>query len=246
MKSREFYGPDAILSEFPSTADECFYASLEGAYFKAEMNQARRDKRIGVPVSHDPTRPVHTAWDLGLDGALAIIFFQTDGVRHRIIDCAKGETAGLSDGIRILEEKNAARSFSFGKHYGPHDLETRDFSNMSGVTAQTRKEVAAEHGIDFIVVPRVGDKSDAIEAARRFLSSCWICSEYAGDLVEALDNYTRSWNRTTMQWMATPAKNGYDHFSDALQQASMGLQPDFVSRRDQFAVGKRKGSHWSS
>ena len=164
---------------------------------------------------------------------------------HRIIDCAKGESAGLSDGIRILKEKNATRSFIYSKHYGPHDLETRDFSNMSGVTAQTRKEVAYDHGVDFIVVPRVGDKNDAIEAGRRFISSCWFCSEYASALVEALDSYSRAWNKTTMQWMSTPLKNGADHFADATQQAAMGLQPDFVSRREQFTNGKRKGSHWS-
>lgn len=249
VKSREFYGPDAILSEFPSTAEECFFSSLEGAYFKREMNEARRDGRIGKPVPHDTTRPTHTAWDLGNDGALAIVFFQTDGVRHRIIDCARGESAGLSDGIRILKEKNATRGLVFGKHYAPHDIEVRDFSNMSGVTAQTRKEVAAEHGVDFIVVPRVGDKADAIEAGRRFLNSCWFDVDHAdgpGSIVEALQNYSRAWNKSTAQWMATPAKNGYDHFADAFMQAAMGLQPDHVSRRDQFTNGKRKGSHWAS
>ena len=245
VKTREFYGPDAILSEFPSSADECFFASLEGAYFKNEMNNARRDKRIGQPVSHDPTRPVHTGLDLGLDGNMAIIFFQTDGVRHRFIDFAKGESSGLSDFIRIIKEKSQTRQFSYGRHYAPHDVETRDWSNMSGVTAQTRKEVAADHGIDFTVVGRVSDKSDSIESARRMISSSWFCSEYAGGLVEALDLYTRGWNKTTAQWMASPAKNGYDHAADAFQQISMGLQPDPIVRRDQFGA-KRKGSHWSS
>jgi hypothetical protein len=66
VKTREFLGPDSMMkAEHPSTPDECFFASLEGAYFKTEMNLARRDKRIGLPVPHDPTRPVHTYWDLG-------------------------------------------------------------------------------------------------------------------------------------------------------------------------------------
>lgn len=244
-KQRETLGPDDIKSEEPSTIDECFFASLEGAYFKNEMNQARRDKRIGLPVPYDDSRPVHTGWDLGLDGALALIFFQTDGVRHRFIDFARGESAGLSDGLRILKDKNETRKFRYGKHYGPHDLETRDWSNMGGVTAQTRKEVAAENGVDFIVVPRVGDKSDSIEAARRLINSSWFCSEYCGSLVEAMDAYSRSWNKTTMQWIGTPAKNGSDHPADAYQQIAMGLQPDRVYKRDQIG-GKPKGSHWSS
>jgi hypothetical protein len=48
----------------------------------------------------------------------------------------------------------------------------------------------------------VGDKADSIEAGRRLINNSWFCSEYAGDLVECLDNYTRAWNKTTMQWMA--------------------------------------------
>jgi hypothetical protein len=243
VKVRETLGPDDMKSEHPSTPDECFYASLEGAYWKNEMNAARRDKRIGYPVPYDDSRPVHTYWDLGMDGNMAIGFMQTDGVRHRHIDFARGESAGLSDGLRILKQKSETRGFRYGKHYGPHDLNTRDWSNMTGVTAQSRKEVAAEHGVDFIVVDRVGDKADSIEAGRRFINNSWFCSEYCGDLVECCDNYTRAWNKTTLQWMATPAKNGFDHGADALQQIAMGMQPDVVYRRDQ--LGKRKGSHWS-
>jgi len=245
-KTRELLGPDDMKSENPSIPDECFFASLDGAYFKNEMNQARRDRRIGYPVPHDSTMPVHTFWDLGMDGNMAIGFLQTDGVRHRVIDFARGETAGLSDGIRILREKNLSRGFIYGKHYGPHDLETRDWSNMSGVTAKSRKEVAAEHGIDFIVVDRVGDKADSIEAGRRLINQSWFCAEHAGGLVECLDNYTRRWNKTTMQWMGEPAKNGFDHGADAWQQIAMGLQPDVVRRRDQMMGGKRRGSQWSA
>lgn len=244
VKQREILGPDDIRSEEPSTADECFFASLEGAYFKTEMNQARREKRIGLPVPYDPTRPVNTSVDLGLDGNLALIFFQTDGVRHRIIDCARGESSGLPDFIRIVKDKAITRGFIYNSHFGPHDLDTRDFSNMNMV-AQTRKEVAAEHGINFTVVPRVSDKGDAIEAGRRFINSCWFCVDHTGPLVEALDSYTRGWNKSTMQWMSTPAKNGSDHFADTIQGAAMALRPDVVHRRDQ-AIGRRKGSHWSS
>ena len=110
----------------------------------------------------------------------------------------------------------------------------------------TRKEVAAEHGIDFTVVDRVSDKSNSIEAARRFINSSWFDVDHASGLVEALDNYSRAWNRTTMQWMAAPAKNGFDHASDAFQQIAMGMIPDVVRRKDQLASGKRKGSHWST
>lgn len=245
VKTREFLGPDDMKSEHPSTPDECFFASLEGAYFKDEMNRARRDGRVGKPVPYDSSRPVHTYWDLGLDGNMAIGFMQTDGVRHRHIDFARGEHSGLKEGIKIIKEKAETRGFVYGKHYGPHDLKTREWGDMEGVTARSRKEIAAEHGIDFIVVSKVADKQDSIEAARRLIATSYFCSEYAGDLVECLDNYTKMWNKTTMQWMALPAKNGFDHGADAFQQIAMGLQPDVVHRRDQIPT-RRKGSHWSA
>lgn len=244
-KTREFLGPDEMRSEHPSSPDECFYASLEGAYFKEEMNAARRDGRIGKPVPYDNTRPVHTFWDLGMDGNMAIGFMQTDGVRHRAIDFAKGEHSGLSEGIKIVKDKNATRGFVYGQHYGPHDLDTRDWSNMSEVTAKSRKEVAAEYGINFTVMPRVSDKQDAIDAARRMIASTWFCSDYAGGLVECLDNYTRGWNKLTSQWLPTPAKNGFDHGADAYMQIAMGLSVD-DSTRGRHKPFKKKGSFWSN
>jgi len=248
VKTREFLGPDDMKAEQPSTPAECFFASLEGAYFKTEMNQARRDGRVGKPVPYDNSRPVHTYWDLGNDGNMFIGFFQTDGIRHRHIDAARGETAGLGDGLRILQEKAMTRGFRYGKHYGPHDLQVRDWTSMKAgqITAPTRKEVAADHGVEFLVVPRVGDKADAIEAGRRFINSSWFCSEYAGELVECLDNYTRKWDKNNSRWLGEPAKNGFDHGADAYMQAAMGLQPDVVHRRDTFFREKRKGSHWSA
>lgn len=244
VKQREFLGPSDILSEEPSTIDECFFASLEGSYFKTEMNQARKDGRVGKPVPYDSTRPVHTSVDLGNDENMFISFFQTDGVRHRFIDSARGENSGLSDFIRILKEKNATRGFVYSKHYAGHDMDHKDWSNMGGVTAQTRKEVAAEYGIDFIVVPRVGDKLDSIEAARRLINSSWFCSDHAQLLVECLDSYQKKWNKSTLQWAGEPAKNGFDHGADSYQNIAMMLQPDIVSHRDAFSSGKRKGSQW--
>jgi hypothetical protein len=85
----EEQGPDDMKSEFPSHIEECFYSSLEGAYFKREMTKARDDKRIGLPVPYDPSRLVNTFWDIGMDDENCIWFHQTDGVRHRLIDFYK-------------------------------------------------------------------------------------------------------------------------------------------------------------
>jgi hypothetical protein len=92
-KMFEEQGPDDMKSEYPSCIEECFYSSLEGSHFKRELAKARDDKRIGLPLPHDPSRPVNTFWDIGMDDENCIWFNQTDGVRHRLIDfyCNSGE-----------------------------------------------------------------------------------------------------------------------------------------------------------
>jgi hypothetical protein len=100
-------GPDDMKSEFPSCIEECFYASLEGSFFKREMSRARDDKRIGRPLPYDPSRPVNTFWDIGMDDENCIWFHQTDGVRHRLIDFYMNSGEGLPHYVQVLEAKNA-------------------------------------------------------------------------------------------------------------------------------------------
>jgi hypothetical protein len=56
----EEQGPDDMRSEYPSCIEEAFFSSLEGSFFKREMGKARDDKRIGLPLPFDPSRPVNT------------------------------------------------------------------------------------------------------------------------------------------------------------------------------------------
>lgn len=241
-KEYERLGPDDIKSEHPSVPEEAFYASLEGAYYKAEMSLARRSGRVGHEIPYDPTRPVDTFWDIGMDDENFVGFRQTDGVRNRVIDAVRWSGSGISGGVKLLREKHEQRGFVYGKHYGPHDLEVHDWSQF---TAQSRKEVAASFGINFIVVPRVVDKADAIEAGRRLINSTWFCAKHAGALVDALDNYTKAWNKSTSSWMDKPQKNGADHGADSWQQLAMGAQPDAVPGRGNVRPRERRGSQWA-
>jgi hypothetical protein len=91
----EEQGPDDMKSEYPSCIEECFHSSLEGSYFKRELQRARDDKRIGLPLPYDPSRLVQTFWDIGMDDENCIWFHQTDGVRHRLIDFYSNSGEGL-------------------------------------------------------------------------------------------------------------------------------------------------------
>lgn len=220
-------GPDDMKSEFPSCIDECFYSSLEGSYFKREMTKARDEKRIGLPLPYDPSRPVNTFWDIGMDDENCIWFHQTDGVRHRLIDFYKNSGEGLPHYVQVLQEKQRQRNFIYGKHYGPHDLAVREWTSQS---AKPRFIIAKELGIDFTVVPRIEDKADAIEAARRFLQTTWIDSIHCGEGVKCLDNFRKKWNEKLATWSSDPVHDWSSHGADALMTGAVGLIPDRVRR----------------
>ena len=52
-----------MKSENPSTFDEAFENTIEGAYYEKQLTLVRQQNRI-CKVNYDPTLLVHTAWDL--------------------------------------------------------------------------------------------------------------------------------------------------------------------------------------
>lgn len=243
-------GPDKCREEYPSTVEELFFASVEGAYFKREMSAARATGRVGKEVPHDPTRGVYTSLDIGVDGGMFLIFWQTDGVRHRCIDCLEDEdhTGSIQLYASWLDQKRVERGFRYTKHYTPHDMAARDFSS----NGKARLEIARELlpvGSQIEVVAQVPAKADSIETARRFLANCWFDEVHAKRVVECLDNYQKKWNKATQQWSSEPLKNGYDHGADAFQNAAGGWSPDPETRAPRSGRVRSRppgASSWSS
>jgi hypothetical protein len=234
-------GPDAVKEEFPTVSEETFFNSLLGAYWKAELSKARQDGRIGKPLPFDPTRRVNTFMDIGED-CTAVIFHQTDGVRHRFIDYWEENGSSLQRMITMLDEKKAQRGFSYDRHYAPHDIENRDWGNNS----QTRKATAMDLGYKLDAVPRVQVKADSIEAARRMLNLSYFDSEHCGLLVERLDNYRRRWNKALGVFMAEHVHDAASHPADALQQGAMGLAPEKPEEDRHRRRERPKRSAWGA
>lgn len=238
-------GEDDMKSEFPSHIGETFFNSLEGTWFKKEMQKAREERRVGYPIPHDPSRPVNTFWDIGvneLSDQNGIIFHQSDGVRHRLIDYYENAGEGIQHYAKEVKRIGEARGFTFGVHYGPHDVERREW----GSNAEDRVAIAARLGIKFEVVPRVLDKEDAIEAARAMLGLTWIDSEHCQRLVDSFDNYRKVWNKLLAQWTKKPLHNWASTGADCLMTGACGLKPEKVPSASRAGKEKRRGSHWSN
>lgn len=239
-KSKQI-GPDDMFREYPSYPDEAFFAAVQGAYFAQVMTRLRTDRRIGK-VPHDTGRPVHTAWDIGVDDNTSIWFFQSHGSLIHLIDYHEAAGEGVDYYARVVRDKAADRGFMYGTHYGPHDLDNSQWV-MPG--AESTADVARRLGIDFQIVPRIPEKQMAIEAARQWLGQCWIDEEHCAQGIKCLDNYRKEWDERRATYKSTPHHDWASHGADALMTGACGHAPDTVpANNDRYA--RRRGSRNSA
>jgi hypothetical protein len=133
IKKAEEQGED-MKREYPSTPEEAFEASIEGAYFATEMRKMREQGRIcRIPILNVP---VDVFWDLGVGDAMTMAFKQRSGAEERIIDYYENSGEGFEHYARVLNEKK----YIYGRHYFPHDGDQRSL----GLVAKTKREWALE------------------------------------------------------------------------------------------------------
>jgi hypothetical protein len=198
---------DDMKREYPSTPEEAFFASIQGAYFKTEMQEARRTGRI-TKVPYDKSFPVDTYWDLGVNDTNAIWFAQTVGREVRFIDYYENSGEGLKHYLDVLKE----RGYNYGKHYAPHDIETREYT-----TGVSRKETARSYGIVFETVPRVSAKEDSIEAARAAINISVFDEQKCNTGIVHLESYRKQWDERLGSYKSQPLHDEHSNGADAYQ-----------------------------
>lgn len=213
-KKEETLGED-IMREYPSTPDEAFHVSVEGAYFKRQFDRIYQESRI-TAVPYEDGLPVHTAWDLGVGDTTCIWFFQQYGQETRFIDFYQASGEGLAHYAKMLREK----PYEYDRHFAPHDIEVRELS-----TGKTRKELARKMGINFITVKRT-PKEDQIEAARSLLGKSWFDETKCAEGIKALEHYRKEWDEKNGCWRKNPLHDWASHPADAYMTAAVANIPN--------------------
>lgn len=201
---------EAMQREYPSTPEEAFRASLEGAYFSKEMALARREHRI-TRVPYEPRLPVTTFWDIGIEDYTSIWFLQPYGQEIRLIDFYENSGEGLPHYAGVLKEKG----YVYASHIAPHDIEVREMGS-----GRSRKEIASSLGISFWVAPQQSIM-DGIEAVRSLFRRFWFDEEHCALGITHLDNYKKEWDDIGGQWKAKPFHDKHSHAADALRIGAM-------------------------
>jgi hypothetical protein len=214
---------DEMVREYPSTPEEAFSVPLRGAYYELQIRRLIHERRL-TKVPYDESLPVHTVWDLGIYDQMAIWFIQLVGKAIHFIDYYANTDKGFLHYKQILDGKG----YLYGCHVGPHDLGSRQHSAYD--EPETRTEIAAKVGIQFIELPREMDVMAGINRTRSMFNRFWFDSEKccSGDNsgFGGLQVYRKEWNEKLGKYNDKPLHNWAAHPADALRYVSLGVKED--------------------
>lgn len=224
---------EGMFQEFPSTLDEAFMESLEGAYYSTQMAKVYQEKRIGFfPV--DPASEVNTAWDLGMNDNNTIVFFQEIGPEIRIVDYYENSSNGLDHYVKILREKATENNWRYGRHILPHDAAVRDLSAVGGIT---REQVLWDLGLWNTQVAKKVPLLDGIEKVRQLFPRFRFNEATTKLLTDYLANYRRDYDKKSGTWKNLPHHGPESHAADAVRQLATSYMEQFFLPTDGSSAG---------
>lgn len=209
---QDLYGIDLGQALFDQEYDCSFAGAMIGAYFGAEMSRVEKQGRATF-FEIDPTKPVHTVWDLGKAYNNPIWCFQEDGPRLRIVDCYVPESEDLEDWCKWLDE----RGYN-GVDYVPHDILVTEWGS-----GKTRFETLKNHGRKPKRIAAVS-VMDGLQAGRKAINSAIFYqnedetderSQRVRHGMNGLKNYRREYDEEMKRFRETPVKDWSEHIGSA-------------------------------
>lgn len=198
--------------EYPSTADEAFEASNEGAWYREQFDDLRRDGRI-CRVPYERSVPVNTFWDIGANDLNAIWFHQQLGPEHRFIRYYENSGRTLDHYVAYMKETG----YTFGCHYLPHDAGHKRLG--TGYRNRSVEDMLKDLGLtDTIIVPRIDDITVGINQTRMALSGAFFDAEGCKEGLDHVEKYSKEWDDRAGTWRDYPKHDTHSNGADALRQ----------------------------
>lgn len=193
---------------------------IKGSFYGEFLTHARNQQRIqkGAPL-HIPSLPVFTVWDIGVQDATAIGFFQRivndgnglplDTPRLNMIDYYESNAKGLEHYVKLLQ----TRPYIYGVHFAPHDIAVTEWG--SGIT---RLETAKMLGIEFTPLKKkdIAEGINAVEAGfYRFHCNEQLCEQF----LDNVRQYRREWDDKLLKFKDKALHDFTSHSADVLRYA---------------------------
>jgi phage terminase large subunit len=182
-----------------------------GSYWGAQIRNAQQEGRIcDVPVAID--LPVRTAWDIGVDDAMAIGCFQVLPDRLHIVDYIESHGLGFDHYCRWLDERGY-----HGIDWVPHDAK---IGEVGAPGARTRIETLFTLGRKPALVPDQG-LMDAINSGRLTIPRAHFDQVRCARGLECLRQYRTAFDEARHVFLKTPAHDWASHGADAWRYLSL-------------------------
>lgn len=199
---------------------ECdFSAAINGSIYGKIIDKLDGENRI-TSINYDVGYPVHTAWDLGIADEGIVVFFQEIGRQIYFID----SLAKSGEGLPWFAKEIKNRDYVYGRHFAPHDIEVRDFSN-----GLSRREVAYQLGIRFQVAPKIAVE-EGIHITSMMLQRSYFDQQKCETLIDALRHYHRKWS-VNNKFFSKPQHDWSSHFCDAVRVAAVSLTENVAGKK---------------
>ena len=224
-REQDFAGSqEHMWQEYPSTPKEAFQKSIEGTYFPTQMADMRRQGRI-TAVPYEPSVPVNTFWDIGLNDEMAIWFHQQVGAQHRFIRFYEASGEAFEHFVEYMQ----GLGYVWGRHYLPHDGDTKRLGTVKNWTPRQMLEDLGLRNVE--IVDRIDRKINAIHLARQAMPSCWMDEENCKDGIVHLDLYRKQWDERMSTWKDEPRHDVHSNGADAFMQFAQSQHIGGLTRR---------------
>lgn len=217
---KEIEQGEDMKREYPSTPEEAFEASIEGAYYGKWMARIEEEGRI-CDLPPDPSLRTETWWDLGMNDLMTIAWIQRSGPWINIIDYYENNGEGLEHYARKLREKQELNDLIYSRHLWPHDGNTQIMDERG----RKRTEVMVDLGYQVDIVPR-GYIVDGISAVRKMLPKMRFDRSRCEILVKSLKNYRKEWDENRGVFKDKPLHNWASHAADMVRCGAMSPDLD--------------------
>ena len=226
---------EGMQQEYPSFPDEAFSQAIEGAYWGKQIAQAETEKRVTV-VPWEPLLKVHTSFDLGINDAMAIWFFQVErsGVR-RYINFYSNSGEGIPHYVKVMNDMGRELGYNYGKIILPHDARVRELG-----TGLSRVEVFESLGFRNIEVIPALSVSEGIDAVRNLLPKCWFDSTKCKDGLKALSEYRKAWDDKAGVWKDKPLHDWTSNPADSFRMSAVVDVAEIPMPTQRKAINKHR------
>lgn len=218
--------------EYPSTPEEAFEASIEGAYYGELIAAAELQGRIGDFPAIEGV-PVFTAWDIGVGDSTAIWFFQVVAGRPRVVGYFENSGEGAPYYVAEMRKVAQEKGWTYGGVYLPHDGAVKEWG-----TGRTRVEQVRDAGLKPNIVP-LHSLDDGINAARATIPLCTFDAAGCAGGLRSLKSYRKDWDEEYGTWKDRPRHDWASHGADAFRALSMcwrevpaGYVPKTVAKKE--------------